>query len=589
MITRVRLTNWKAYDHFDMELTPGTTFLIAPNGIGKSSFMDAVSWALDPNAKPDRLRMRRLATTTSVTVDLRVGTTDVVISRTLTKGRAVTPALDGSASIGGETVEVQAALDWAATAWQTDAAFLHRSAFLSDRLLTESGEPNLEEHLVRLYGLDRLREAQSTTEAAAAQLESQARDAKKAKRTTAEQITAAEAEESELDAAAVIASEAANVAAEAAARAASAVREAELRAKAIEAREHWQARYAALVTEARDLLGELPIDVGLDEVLRGAEQGAQAQIVRQAERRAALTERIATVDAALERLNAAEGDCPICRRALDGDSRQHAEEAHHADRVRAADELAALEPGPDDVVADIARLRRQLQDLGAEPEMLAEPEQDQDTLRAEAEAANERARAARDTADEARAQVLRARDRLTELTDGRNAPDAVDLYARAGLLTAGARALDRTIEEVLTRQLGPLSDEVNRRWEALFPDRPGLQVTRKGQVLRTFDDDGEPLPFDAFSSGEKVIAKILMRLSTIGTTAIPFIWIDEPLEHLDPASREYVAHTLALLTADDGISQIVVTTYEDQLARRLEAEDDHPVSLRVLRSADARI
>lgn len=588
MITRVRLTNWKAYDHFDMELTPGTTFLIARNGIGKSSFMDAVSWALDPNAKPDRLKMRRLATTTSVTVDLRVGTTDVVVNRTLTKGRSTTPTLGGTASIGGETSDVGSALEWLAAAWKTDPAFLHRSAFLSDRLLTESGEPNLEEHLVRLYGLDRLREAQNAAKAAASQLETQARDAKKATRTTNDQITAAEAEASELDAAAVAASEAATVAADAAARAASAVREAELRVLAVEAHEHWQTRYTALVTDAEGLLGELPTDLGLEEVLRGAEQGAQAQIVRQAERRAALTERIATVDAALERLHAAEGDCPICRRALDGDSRQRAEEAHQADRVRAADELSALEPGPDDVVADIARLRRRLHDLGAEPEVPAAPEQDQDALRAEAEAATERATAARHAADEARAQVLRAQDRLTELRNGRNVPDAVDLYARAGLLTAGARALDRTIEEVLTRQLGPLSDEVNRRWEALFPDRPGLQVTRTGRVLRTYDDAGEPLPFDAFSSGEKVIAKILMRLSTIGTTAIPFIWIDEPLEHLDPASREYVAHTLALLTADNGISQIVVTTYEDQLARRLEAEDDHPVSLRVLRSADGR-
>jgi hypothetical protein len=42
-----------------------------------------------------------------------------------------------------------------------------------------------------------------------------------------------------------------------------------------------------------------------------------------------------------------------------------------------------------------------------------------------------------------------------------------------------------------------------------------------------------------------------------------------------------------LLTASDGISQIVITTYEDELARRLEAQADHPVQLRVLRNAPA--
>jgi DNA repair exonuclease SbcCD ATPase subunit len=588
VIIRVRLTNWKAYDHFDIELASGTTFLIAPNGIGKSSFMDAVSWALDPNAKPDHLRMRRLAATTSVTVDLRVGTTDVAITRTLTRGRGATPILGGTASIGGEAYEVSAALEWLAAAWNTDPGFLYRSAFLSDRLLLEPEEPNLEQHLVRLYGLDRLREAQNSAKAAADQLELQARDAKKATRTTADQITVAESEASELEDAATAAAGAAANAAEDAARASGAVREAEARVRALVAYEDWHAKYMALAMEVEGLLGDLPSDVGLEDVLRSAEQGAQAQIVRQAERRAALMERIAAVEGALDRLHAAGGDCPICRRPLDGDSRQHAEEAHQADRERAAAELSALEPGPDDVAADIARLRRRLHDLGAEPGVPAEPEQDLDALRAVAATATETASAARQRADEARVRALRARDRVSELRDGQNAPDPVDMYARAGLLTAGARALGRTIEEVLSRQLGPLSDEVNRRWEALFPDRPGLQVTQRGRVLRTYDDAGDPLPFEAFSSGEKVIAKILMRLSTIGTTAIPFIWIDEPLEHLDPTSREYVAHTLALLTADNGISQIVVTTYEDQIARRLEAEEEHPVNLRVLRSVGVR-
>lgn len=588
MITHVRLTNWKAYDNFDLDLAPGTTFLVARNGIGKSSLVDAVRWALDPNAKPERHLMRRLASSTSVTVDLRVGQTNVTITRTLTKGRGATPTLDGSASIGGDEKAVAEVLEWIATAWKTDPGFLHRSAFLTDRLLLESGEPNLEKHLVRLYALDELREAQTAAEAAATQLEGQARDAKKATKASAALITDAETAAAELTATATAETEAAQAAADAAAHAADAVRGAEDAVRARQVYESWQASYTALTMDAEGLLGDLPTDVNLDDMLRSAEQGAQAQVVRQAERRAALTERIASVDAALQRLHAAEGDCPICRRPLDGDSREHAESAHQADRARAADELTALDPAADNVVADIGRLRSRLQELGSRPDLPDELDQDPDELREEAAAATEWSSAARQAADEARARALQASDRLAGLRGDQSSPDPVYLYERAGLLTAGARALDRTIEEVLKRQIGPLSDEVNRRWEALFPDRPGLQVDRKGQLARTYDDDGDPLPFESFSSGEKVIAKVLMRLSTIRTTAIPFIWIDEPLEHLDPISREYVARTLALLTAGDGITQIVVTTYEDELARRLEAEEDHPVSLRVLRSADAR-
>lgn len=122
MITRVRLSNWKVYENFDLELTPGTTFLVAGNGIGKSSFVEAVRWALDPDAKSARSLMRRLSQSTTVTVGLRVGETDVSVTRTLTHGQSATPSMSGSATVGADEMTVSDALNWVAAAWRADAA-----------------------------------------------------------------------------------------------------------------------------------------------------------------------------------------------------------------------------------------------------------------------------------------------------------------------------------------------------------------------------------------------------------------------------------------------------------------------------------
>src|SRR5918992_5960196 len=46
MIRRVVLTNWRAYDRLRLDFGEGVTFLVAANGIGKSSVVMAVAWGL---------------------------------------------------------------------------------------------------------------------------------------------------------------------------------------------------------------------------------------------------------------------------------------------------------------------------------------------------------------------------------------------------------------------------------------------------------------------------------------------------------------------------------------------------------------
>jgi DNA repair exonuclease SbcCD ATPase subunit len=90
------------------------------------------------------------------------------------------------------------------------------------------------------------------------------------------------------------------------------------------------------------------------------------------------------------------------------------------------------------------------------------------------------------------------------------------------------------------------------------------------------------IPFDQFSSGEKVIALLATRLLVLGaSTRASFIWLDEPLEHLDPKNRRLTASLMA--TAGKHVRQILITTYEETLARRLAASAH--AQLRYVRAA----
>ncbi len=79
-------------------------------------------------------------------------------------------------------------------------------------------------------------------------------------------------------------------------------------------------------------------------------------------------------------------------------------------------------------------------------------------------------------------------------------------------------------------------------------------------------------------------ALLLTRLLiTSASTRAPFVWLDEPLEHLHPRLRTVVAGTLARASQTGGLRQVVVTTYESDLARQL-MEDVPSASLIYVRN-----
>jgi hypothetical protein len=163
------------------------------------------------------------------------------------------------------------------------------------------------------------------------------------------------------------------------------------------------------------------------------------------------------------------------------------------------------------------------------------------------------------------------------LVDARDVAERAALseqaWRRWALTSAASTTLFRSIDDVLDREVTPVRHAVERRWNDLFRDRAGLEFDLDGNLWRLVN--GERLDVKGFSTGEQTTAKILMQLAILTTaTAVDFCWFDEPLEHLDPRTRRHVASLLAQGRKATGLRQLVVTTYEEELAAQLaEAEE----------------
>ena len=74
MIRRLTLRNWRAYEHLELDFRPGATFVVAPNGVGKSSIVEGARFALFGFVPPAREGAARVTRTgiTSATVDVEL-------------------------------------------------------------------------------------------------------------------------------------------------------------------------------------------------------------------------------------------------------------------------------------------------------------------------------------------------------------------------------------------------------------------------------------------------------------------------------------------------------------------------------------
>jgi DNA repair exonuclease SbcCD ATPase subunit len=587
MIRRLILENWRNYLNADMPLSKGTTFVVASNGVGKTSFVEAARWALFGSTlptSPARFGTER----TSATVELVLPDSTVLTANRVWDNRKTKPVHQLTLTRDSRPLQVQAWEDLCVELFGCSTDLLEKLTMptLGVALPSSLG---LHEHLSALYGVDNLNEASTRL---AAELRSVAKEIAALKNANAVKAAEFDAIQTRVDAAAVQVGKT-KVELEDAERQLNLARLRDERldraAARLQERAQIEEAQAQLLRRLGELLGEpLSADRAI-EVLDQRSQSARSNLEALRLELQLVAQRRQDIERDLAGLDAATSECPTCRRPLDDEAREH---AHALWRIELAElderEAAArqAEPNAVDRVSALGQAQIELAGIGqrasalaalADQEEIAAPSREEATqiYRAAAEADA----LARDTHQRAQAALdeARAADENLRRLEG--------LFAREARLEIAKNAAEATREEILNDIVEPLAEAINVRWSSLFPDRGSVRTEPDGTISRSVGDHS--LTFEAFSTAEGTAALIIMRLLVAQmTTKATFAWFDEPLEHLDPDVRRNVASLMTKVTADGSLEQVVVTTYEETLARKLQERSPGRTTLLDVRQED---
>ncbi len=575
MIRHIRLQHWRAYENLDLALTHPVTFFVAPNGVGKTSLVEAVRWCLlgvpDGRAAARAIRSGHDSATVQLALGLP-GHPDVRLTRTLRRGGAST----FSATVDGDVLDERGYLRLLAQSWSAEAGVLDAVVFGPPPGSRATDFP-VRDHLAQVFGVQTLltaaAELAERRQALAAQIRSLRADAE----TTDEEFTAATRAISDLEAELESTSAdrqrlAAEIAAlEPAARLAARWEQFRVEATAFNAKATALAEQMAEAIE----VGERDLLTAIDE----SQHEVSAALADNAAATSAAEVRVARSATAAQLLAGASGQCPTCLRPLSEHERDTALATHgrvgedsDTDIQRHRDEGRRLRAR----LAAISRFTAALNKLRppAEPGE-ADPGP---PATAALEEARRRGVELAERHGAVTAQLRAARQRLAELDTAAADRAALVAAAREDLvLEVAQNSMTALADRYLTQRINPLATEISHRWKLLFGSE-GLRFGAHGQL--TFSEGGVDLLLEDLSGAERATAVLVTRLLLAASaTRASTIWFDEPLEHLDPARRAAVAQTLVRAAQSGAIGQILVTTYEEGLARRLQATAPDTVSL----------
>ncbi len=575
MIRHIRLRHWRAYEDLDLWLTRPVTFFVAPNGVGKTSLVEAVRWGLlgipDGRTAARAIRGGRDSATVELALDLP-GHPDVRLSRSLRRTGAGT----FSALVDGETLDEGGFQALLSTAWSAEPSVLDAVVFGAPPGSRTTGFP-VRDHLAQVFGVQTLLDSAAELAEQRQRLATRIRSLRADADATDEARPAATQAVAELTAQLAATAEQRQQLADETAGLEPAARLAtrweQYRAEATA----FDAKATALATQMAGVVqvGERDLLTAIDE----SQQEVSAALADNAAETSAAEVRVAQSATAAQLLAAASGQCPTCLRPLSEHERDAALSVHgrvgedtDTDLQRHRDEARRLRTR----LAAISRFTTALGKLRPP----VEPDEPDPGPAAAAALADARRRgvelAVRHGA--LTAQLRAARQHLLDLDSA--AADRTALLAASredAVLEVAEASMTALADRYLTQRINPLATEISHRWKLLFGSE-GLRFDPSGQL--TFSEGGIDLLLEDLSGAERATAVLVTRLLLAASaTRAPTIWFDEPLEHLDPARRAAVAQTLVRAAETGAVGQILVTTYEEGIARRLQATAPDTVAL----------
>lgn len=574
MIRSIRLSNWRAYEDLELPLTRPVTFFVAPNGVGKTSLVEAVRWALLglPDDKLQGRAVRGGHNQATVSLSLHFpGVDDVKVTRTLKRSGTTTFA----ATLGQRAIDEAEYGRILREACAADRGLLDALIFgpaLSSKATTS--EFPIRDHLARAFGVDSLLATVQRMKARRDEIAMRMKALRADLSGTQQVIEQAEARVAELEQEEVVVS---------AEREAAEMEVEELRVAAALS-SAWDKYRRDLVTyeqRIRDIARDMSNLISVPEedprtAIAEAEREAESDIEAATEERAEAEISSARASSSSELLEQATDRCPTCLRPLTEEERLAAL-AEHGDAVRnESSRLHQLAQRSQQARERLQALREYsgiLQRLRA-PASPDQPDPGPGVLQALSERQHrlalltERHGAVRARLDAAREELSSFQRAVSEQGE------LLDLSREDLLLEVTQRALNSVADRYVAARIEPLTNEVGRRWKLVFGTE-GLNLASDGGLtLRHGDLD---VALREMSGGERATAILVTRLLLAGSaTRASAVWLDEPLEHLDPRRRAAVAQAIVAAAQADTVRQILVTTYEEGLARRLAitAPDD---------------
>ncbi len=187
MIRRLQLRNWRAYENLDLELGPGATFVVASNGIGKTSLIMGAGWGIFGDAAGVNAASEIRGDSDSATVGIEIrlpSGVDAAITRTVDRKGKV--AL--SVTLPEREITTQDELDeLLVTEFGADPNVLAQLTIMIHGGAVDSfageGEFDLQDHLAAVFGVTPLFEGARNAKEIADRTASALRKAKTVQRT----------------------------------------------------------------------------------------------------------------------------------------------------------------------------------------------------------------------------------------------------------------------------------------------------------------------------------------------------------------------------------------------------------------------
>ena len=574
MIARIRLAHWRSYETLDLTLSRPVTFFVAPNGVGKTSLVEAVRWGLfgTPAARRLGQAVRVGHDSATVQLDLLLGSRTVQVTRSLKRSGG----MHFEATADGDPIDEHAYNSLLRSAWAADPGLLDALIFGAEAKGEATAFP-IKDHLADVFGITPMLQAAKAIKTRRAELTAQIRSLRDDLSGTDEAIAAVGAVVARLE------QELADIAQE---RVAAEDAATQLEQAAALARDWADYRRAARTYDEQ--VNELVVrmagtvqaaDADLAAAITSSERKASAELESSLAAKAAAEIQAARAASGAEELAGSADRCPTCLRPLSPAERKHALQAHggtgHAahtlieqhdrETTRARARLSAISRFRDALNALRAPVEPDGQDPGEEA--LAGLTE----ARRLASGLAERHGQAAARLDAARTEVSRLRQA---------AHDQSRLIAAArqeNVMEVAERTIHQLADRYLTDYIEPIAHEVGRRWKLVF-GADGLHFDADGNLTLSHGDAS--LAMGDLSGGERATALIVTRLLLANSLArASSVWFDEPLEHLDPRRRAAIAQTMVSAVQAGTVGQILVTTYEENLARLLAAAAPDTVAL----------